>query len=250
MTLDRRITGGLAWAGLLLVVGVPSADAVTSYLSDRNASVLPAVVTPEQAAPVAEAKPATEVKPVAEVKPAAAKPAATQPAVVQQVAASKPQTAPVADPVDRFIASGKKLPSYISDGGGAAETESTEVASTPVQQPAAKPTQAAPQTDDITVASIAPQHEQPVVREPELVAPIPMPASMRPHPRVVARTVPPAVVPPQVVPGDGGGDFISAEDLRDWESGPLSEFLAKRRQQDAGGGDYIQYNAGDVPVYW
>jgi hypothetical protein len=237
MTLDRRITGGLAWAGLLLVIGVPSADALTSYLSDRDASVLPAVVAPEQQAePVA-------AKPVAETKPAA-----TKPAVVQQVAASKPQAAPVADPVDRFVASGKKLPSYISDGGGAEATESTEVASTqPVQQPAAKPAQ---QTDDIAVASITPQQQQPVVREPELVAPIPMPASMRPHPRAVARTVPPAEVPPQVVANDGGDDFISADDLRDWESGPLSEFLAKRRQRDAGGGDYIQYDAGDAPVYW
>lgn len=237
MTLDRRITGGLAWAGLLLVIGVPSADALTSYLSDRDASVLPAVVAPEQQAePVA-------AKPVAETKPAA-----TKPAVVQQVAASKPQAAPVADPVDRFVASGKKLPSYISDGGGAEATESTEVASTqPVQQPAAKPAQ---QTDDIAVASITPQQEQPVVREPELVAPIPMPASMRPHPRAVARTVPPAEVPPQIVANDGGDDFISADDLRDWESGPLSEFLAKRRQRDAGGGDYIQYDAGDAPVYW
>jgi len=238
MTLDRRITGGLAWAGLLLVIGVPSADALTSYLSDRDASVLPAVVAPEQ-----QAEPVAEAKPVAETKPAA-----TKPAVVQQVAASKPQAAPVADPVDRFVASGKKLPSYISDGGGAEATESTEVASTqPVQQPAAKPAQ---QTDDIAVASITSQQEQPVVREPELVAPIPMPASMRPHPRAVARTVPPAEVPPQVVANDGGDDFISADDLRDWESGPLSEFLAKRRQRDAGGGDYIQYDAGDAPVYW
>jgi hypothetical protein len=240
MTLDRRITGGLAWAGLLVVVGVPSADALTSYLSNRDASVLPAVVAPaSQAAPVA-------AKPVAEVEPAA-----TKPAVVQQVAVAKPQAAPTADPVDRFVASGKNLPSYISDGGGAGVTE-TEVASTPpVQQPAVKPAQPAQQqTDDIAVASIAPQQEQPVVREPELVAPIPMPASMRPHPRAVARTVPPAEMPPQVVANDGGGDFIGADELRDWESGPLSEFLAKRRQRDAGGGDYIQYDAGDAPVYW
>ena len=111
MTLDRRITGGLAWAGLLVVVGVPSADALTSYLSNRDASVLPAVVAPaSQAAPVA-------AKPVAEVQPAT-----TKPAVVQQVAAAKPQAAPTADPVDRFVASGKKLPSYISDGRGAEVT--------------------------------------------------------------------------------------------------------------------------------
>ena len=85
MTLDRRITGGLAWAGLLVVVGVPSADALTSYLSNRDASVLPAVVAPaSQAAPVA-------AKLVAEVQPAT-----TKPAVVQQVAAAKPQAAPTA----------------------------------------------------------------------------------------------------------------------------------------------------------
>jgi hypothetical protein len=244
MTLDRRITGGLAWAGLLLVIGVPSADALTSLWSPET-DARAAVVTPEQpvqkpaqpkAEPVAAVKPkpaaepAATVQQVADVKP---EPKATvqQVAEVKPVAGRKPQSAPVADPVDRYLASGKKLPSYISDGGSAAAE--TDMAATP--KPAPAQPSAAPETDDISVASITPQHSQPVVVQPEQVAPIPMPASMRPHPRVVVRQ-------PETAAND---EVVGPEELRDWESGPLSEFRARRQQRDAGGSAYIEYDAGE-----
>jgi hypothetical protein len=216
MTLDRRITGGLAWAGLLLVIGVPSVDALTSLLSP-NADARAAVVTPEPS----KAEPIAAVKPEPAVKPATA---VQQVAEVKPVAERKPQAAPVADPVDRYIASGKTMPSYIS-GGAATETD---VAATPKPAPA-------PKTDDISVAAIAPQQRQPAVVVPEEVAPIPMPASMRPHPRVVVRQ-------PETAAND---DFVGPEELRDWESGPLSDFLARRQQRDAGGSAYTEYDAGE-----
>lgn len=216
MTLDRRITGGLAWAGLLLVVGVPSADALTSLLSPP-ADARAAVVTPEppKAEPVAAAQPEPAVKPTA----------VQQVADVKPVAERKPQAAPVADPVDRYLASGKTMPSYISGGAAA----NTNAAATPKPAPA-------PKTDDISVAAIAPQQSQPAVVQPEQVAPIPMPASMRPHPRAVVRQ-------PETAAND---DVVGPEELRDWESGPLADFLARRQQRrDAGGSAYIEYDAGE-----
>jgi hypothetical protein len=217
MPLDRRITGGLAWAGLLLVVGVPSADALTSLLSSEgDARVLPAVIAPAppKVEPVAAVKPETvAVKQVAKEKPA--------PAEIKQVAeaepvASKPKVATVIDPVDRYLASGKPLPAYISGGDNSP---------------------AKPQTDDISVASITPRQEKPASVQPEQIAPIPMPASMRPHPKVVAQPVPPRTA--------ANDNIVGPEELRDWESGPLSDFLAQRQQRDAGGGAYVEYDAGE-----
>lgn len=219
MSIDRRITNGLAWAGAILVVGIPTADLLSAQFMGNPADPVPAqvaVIEPiapipaplsqRPAAPVA--KPATEVAVVTPVKPATTPATVTKPAVTP--------AAQTADVVDAFLQSGRPLPSYITGADTAAPTEvavtppaRTPIVTTPPVTPAA--------IDPVEVAAIAPQK----------VAPVPMPLSMRPRP-VVAAAPPVVVVPPSVGLPPAN---VTADDLADWESGPLSEFLARRQQQ-------------------
>ena len=222
MKLDRRITNGLAWAGVILVVGVPTADLLSAQFSGdatparaqvavvEPVAPMPAPLSQRPAAPVA--KPVTEVAVATPAKPVA--PAVTPPA-------SAPQTAGV---VNNFLQSGKALPSYIT--GASSTSVPAQVAATPpVRTPiVTTPAPVAPGVDPIQVAAIPPQK----------VAPMPMPLSMRPAPiRVPVATAMPSVpgdivIPPGLVPVQPL-DTVTAADLDDWETGPLSEYLAKKQ---------------------
>lgn len=234
MQLNSRVAWGLAWAGLALVIAVPSVDAITSQFS-RDASTLVVDDAAGMAAP--RARKTALVAPIPAPRPAsrnavaAAKPAATAPVAVASNSA---------DPVDRFVSAGKQMPSYITgDVVDPAPSKPTpvpapaQVAATP-DKPVTwgeskwgvsggkDPLTSQPQTVT-SVASLSPQ--------PELVAPVPMPASMRPKTQVAARpAVTPGIDPQTVASFNGGSDRVTARDLQDWESGPLSEFLAKRQQ--------------------
>lgn len=85
MKFNSKLTWGLAWAGLVLVVAVPSADFLTGKAPGQNA------LTATSGMDAAQPLPAT--------KPAAG-------------GGSGP------DPVDALLAKGKKLPAYISGGAG------------------------------------------------------------------------------------------------------------------------------------
>lgn len=238
MQIDRRITNGLAWAGVILVVGVPVADLVAAQFAGPSVSAPPqqvAVIEPVEApvpAPLSQRPDAPVAKPVAvaETKPAA-KPAAKP---VTEVAVAEPQkpatvvaepagrpAAETADVVDAFLNSGKPLPSYITGDQAPAAPAQTAAATQPTRTPiiTTPADLSAPAVDPVEVASIPPQK----------VAPVPMPLSMRPR-IVAAPVVPPTdiVVPPGVVRPPAS---VTARDLADWESGPLSEFLAERQGQ-------------------
>lgn len=245
MSIDRRITNGLAWAGVLLVVGVPTADLLSAqFMGNPKASVMaPEVAVVERIAPVPAplsqrpatpaVKPATQVAAVTPAKPAApaakptpAKPdeqvAAVAPAKPVAAAPAKPATE-TADAVNAWLNSGKPLPSYITD-----EAQPTQVAAAP---PARTPivTTPAPGIDPIEVAAIPPQK----------IAPMPMPLSMRPKPVEIAAAPPQAIViPPGLTPAAPvvvvrPPANVTADDLEDWETGPLSEFLAERQAGNA-----------------
>jgi hypothetical protein len=235
MNIDRRITNGLAWAGVLLVVGVPTADLLSAQFMGnptapapaqiavvRPVAPIPAPLSQRPAAPVA--KPAEQVAAVAPAKPVVAP-------ATPVVAATKPVVAPAAqtaDAVDAFLQSGRQLPSYITDAPTtpaapqvAATAPARPVITTP---PAAQPLA----VDPIEVASIAPQK----------VAPTPMPLSMRPQPLPVALVRDPVVIPPGLTPAQPPVVVrppanITAADLQDWETGPLSDFLAQRQGGNA-----------------
>jgi hypothetical protein len=251
MKIDRRITNGLAWTGALLVVAIPTADLLSAQFIGSPAPAAPAVVAavaPEAPLPMPSsqrpstpaAKPATEVASIEPVKAApVAKPAATAKPVevAAKPAASTPAAKPAGNAVDTYLGSGKPLPSYITDADAPAKP--AEVAATPARPPIDTSSAV---VDPVQVASI-----------PVKVAPTPMPLSMRPRPVTVA-TAPvvapsepvlilptptqnaPVVRPPvQTVPQ---GVDVTAADLADWESGPLSEFLARRQGGNASAASY------------
>lgn len=217
--MNRRVTGGLAWAGLLLVLAVPSADLISQQFSPDRALTIDPVATPAS-------KPASS---------AASKPVAEKPKA--DVAVVVPTTK-----------KGKPMPSYISDG--AKDETVKDVAVVKPQTPATPrvipgPTPA-PLLPEPKVVISAPASKTPVsVPAPAQVAsveinpaiapPIPMPASMRPSLR-------PQQQQPQAVDqvntgaittvnqsGYSNDDVVTSDELADWESGPLEEFLANRR---------------------
>jgi hypothetical protein len=232
MNMDRRLTNGLAWAGALLVIGIPAADYLTRAL-DTGATPSVAVIEPE--APATTSPAAQPVAPRIEktATPAVTAPKPAAPAPVEQKSASA---------VDDFVQSGRALPSYITGGdkpAAAAATPARPVIETPAATASVRPTIVTP----VAAPPVAPEQ---VAALPARVAPVPMPLSMRPAPVTVplapsgnapliidqanAPIVRPQVLPPQVVQP---GDYVSAEDLADWESGPLSDFLARRQQQSS-----------------
>ena len=236
MQIDRRITSGLAWAGLFIVVAVPVADAVSGQLmGDQDqitvASIAapPALVAPVPA-PLSQRPQAPAAQPVVETA---------------AVAPAKPIAPPVAKPaasanpiVDSFLSAGKPLPSYITGAQDAPQqtAAATPAVSKPVVtapvQPAAVPGQpvapvaASQPVDPIEVATLTPAR----------IAPMPMPLSMRPKPVSRPLATQPVnediVLPPEVVAGNDARPVV-VDDLQDWESGPLSEFLAQRQRSSA-----------------
>jgi len=227
MNIDRRITNGLAWAGVLLVVGVPTADLLSAQFMDKPTAAAPAqVAVIQEVAPVPAplsqrpsapvVKPATQVAVVAPAAPVAA------PVVVKPAVTPASQTA---DAVDAFLQSGRPLPSYIT-GAGAPAAPTQTAATPPVRTPIITTPVA---VDPVEVAAIPPQK----------IAPVPMPLSMRPKPSAVAVVQQPAIVIPSGLtpaspavmvrpPAD-----VNAADLEDWETGPLSDFLARRNAGNA-----------------
>jgi hypothetical protein len=127
MRLNSKVTWGLAWTGLAVVLAVPSVDFVTGRLGGGNsAAVLTSDTQPVETAAVTPAKTVTTVK--------------TPNGISIVPAGSLPP--PSSDPVDKMLSNGKPLPDYINDGGTApAKTVTaapTQVASLP--EPAVAPT--------------------------------------------------------------------------------------------------------------
>jgi hypothetical protein len=228
MNIDRRITNGLAWAGVILVVGVPTADLLSAqFLGNPGAPAQAQIAVIEPVAPI----PA----PLSQ-RPAA--PAAKPPAQVAAVAPAKPVATPAkpvatpaaqtADAVDAFLQSGRQLPSYIT--GADAPAAPAQVAATPPTRPLITTTPSTPPAgvDPIEVAAIPPQK----------VAPTPMPLSMRPEPVAVALVRNPVVIPPSLTAAEPAlivrpPANVTAADLQDWETGPLADFLAQRQGGNA-----------------
>lgn len=225
--IDRRITGALAWGGLLLVIGVPSADLILRNVSsaDAAASVETAAIA-EQPAAVARpaSKPAPAPAPKAEPKAETAPQTGTDPVVT----ASARPAAGTGDAVDQFLSKGKKLPDYISGG----DTAKTPTPTTTPTAPA-EPQPAVPAPAEEAVASL-----------PEPVAPVPMPATMRPKSQALVVETDRQVVSPRpgtpVPPAE-----VTGADLEDWESGSLADYLARRGLLSGQDGDGVYFVEAD-----
>lgn len=220
MKIDRRISNGLIWAGAAIVLGVPAVDLLSAQFAGE---ATPQVATAMPQAQTAEAAPA----PVAAPAPAAPREAP------KEAPKPTPAPAPVAQPaapaasangvVDSYLQSGRELPSYISDApASTAAPAPTPALTTPVQPAPAAPAPSQPEPTEMAALP------------PAKVAPVPMPLSMRPRPVEAPLVVetPVAVNRPAVVPPPMGE--VTAADLADWETGPLSEFLAQRARERGG----------------
>jgi hypothetical protein len=190
MRLNSKVTWGLAWTGLALVLAVPSADFLTGRLASANspAAVLTSDIDPvttETAIPVKTTK-VTTVK--------------TKDGVIITPAGSRPPS----DPVDTLLSKGKPLPDYISDGKTPAPAE-TQVASVDPVAPTPFPVWARPKLGAPAAAPLAVTPEEPtvIVDETTLTGSIADPA----------RPVPPAPI---------------VDDSANWDSESLREYLARR----------------------
>ena len=265
MSFSRRLTGGLAWAGLLLVIAVPSADAITAVFIPENQGE--AEITLASKPVIIAPTPATRKFTAPVVEQAAA------PAVIDPV-----ETASTADAVDAFLDQGNAMPAYISgeDRGpvetatlapdavasslvtpanGEAATLDPEVAAvetTPASAASGLATD--PGIDPIEVASITPDVAFEATPEVTFEAPVPMPALMRPKgtqspgyrvgdERPGDEVVLPGdvVLPNDVVLSDDVADrdfasndrIVTADELEDWEYGPLSDYLERQQRGDS-----------------
>ncbi len=155
MRLNSKVTWGLAWAGLALVVAVPSMDFLTGKGGTEKAATMTSDMDAVKTASVETTKTATTK-------------------VTSKGVTIIPAGTPVGeDPVDKLLAKGKKLPSYISGGDETASAEPVKAAPRVVVPATTSNTQVGPQDEPTEVASIDPN--------PEPVAPQPYPLSMRPH---------------------------------------------------------------------
>ncbi len=257
MPIDRRITNGLAWAGAVLVVAVPAADYAMKQF--RSAAPQVAVVDTQVEPKVEDAVEASLPTPASE-RPAqvaaAAQPATVTPAAPKPEAKPDPVTtattrpgAGTSDAVDDFITSGRPLPSYITGAGSNATASSPAATPAPQSAPAkpaavaAVPTTPAPtapastSTPAAPAPAAAPPAEQVATLPRTRIVTFPTPVSERPpsvaRPQVAAQ--PPLIIDRQpTVPVQSDAPLITARDLEDWESGPLSEFLARRQGGDSG----------------
>lgn len=208
MRLNSKVTGGLAWAGLALVLAVPSADMLT------KPSVKSATITSDMDA-IQTASVTPVVKPVV---PAAKKPVGT-------------------DVVEDYVSSGKKLPSYISD---APEAAAAAPASTkPLVVPKASVATAAVKPD----GTFAEDYKADLAA----VAPKPYPASMRPQPPTTSTAALPAKEQAPLIVGEEAlaqreaairpvepfvptqsQQIITEDELEEWDSGSLADYLERK----------------------
>jgi hypothetical protein len=234
MKLNSKLTGGLAWAGLVVVLAVPSADILMGGKDDAAArqatdSIRTATV---------------DVAP--QPKPVTSRPAAPATATTPVVTTPKTTVAATGDdPVDAYISSGKKLPSYISDAPDAV------VADKPVTVPrlVVPGTTQTPKPAATEVAIVP-------TMDAGAVAPIPYPASMRPAEKTTVATASEAEAPliideelverreeavARVLEDDRR---IDGEELEEWDSGSLADYL-ERRGLISGGDGGGQADAGE-----
>jgi len=208
MKLDGKVKGGLAWAGLVVILAVPAANMV---VGNPNSPSAQSAVT---AADAGATKPALKLP--------AAKPAATDPIETASVGE---------DAVDKMLAKGKKLPSYISDGDAAVTPKpAAPVALKPAAPVALKPiSPTTPIKAPTEVATVAPE-----------AAPVPLPRSARPKATAVA-SLPaaekPLIVDEKTLPEGNAavepfplsdGNVVTGDQLEEWDSGSLADYLERK----------------------
>lgn len=197
MRLNSKVTWGLAWTGLAVVLAVPSADYITGRLGGGGdkAAVLTSDIDPVRAATTTTV---TTVK--------------TKNGISIVPAGSTP---PAADPVEKAL-NGGKLPDYISDG----------------DKPAEKPTQVASLPEPVAAPTPFPAWARPKVTAPAIPAittPTPtVTATTSPEPVVIVddKTLTGSIAVP-----DTTGPLPPApivDDSENWDTESLRQYLERR----------------------
>jgi hypothetical protein len=190
MRLNSKLTWGLAWTGLAVVLAVPSADFLTGRLGSKAdaAAVLTSDIEPVKTAAITPADP-LPVKTVTTVK--------TKNGISIVPAGSKP-------PADNA------LPDYISDGDAPVKTE-TQVASIDPTPPTPFPAWARP--------SIAATPEAPALT---------LPSATTPEPALIIEdtTVTGSIAAPTIT-GPLPPDPI-VDDSANWDEETLRNYLERR----------------------
>lgn len=171
MRLNSKVTWGLAWTGLAVVLAVPSADFLTGRLGGSGDA---AAVLTSDVDPVKTASTVTTVK--------------TENGIRIVPAGGK---APAATPVNSAAGSGKALPDYISGGESPAESE-TQIASIDPNPPTPFPYLVRPRVADVVSA---PVQSSPVVSDVPAAPALSLPAAP-----VLATPAAPVVTAPAVTP--------------------------------------------------
>ena len=155
MKLNSKLTWGLAWTGLAVVLAVPSADFLTGQFGGKGGTALVTSTTD----PV---KTGSTAGPVVQ-KTASVTTKVTKTGVTIVPAGSN---APVLDPVGKLVKTGKPVPDYISDGDTAttpaSSEEPTQVATIEPTAPAIAPIPF-PQRPPDVVRPVLPKATQPAV---------------------------------------------------------------------------------------
>lgn len=174
MRLNSKLTWGLAWAGLAVVLVVPSADYLTGQFSGKGkttTALLTSTTDPVSAIAATKGAKASATAKTASVTTKVTKNGVSiVPSTSTQVA-SNSAAAPVLDPVDKMVKSGKKLPDYISDD----DTTTGSIPPSATTKPATTTTQVA--TVDPEATAVAPV---PFPRRPPDVARAVLPKPAQP----------------------------------------------------------------------
>jgi hypothetical protein len=206
MRLNSKLTWGLAWTGLAVVLAVPSADFLTGRLGGDNATaVLTSDIEPVKTAAIEPSAVTAPVKKVTTIK--------TKNGVTIVPAGG---TLPSANPVDKMLGSGKPLPDYITGGDEPAKPD-TQVASLP--QPVGAPT---------PFPSWARPKGAPALVMPESAATL---TRTEPTPLIVdERTLTGSIAEPvPVVPSP------MVDDSANWDEETLRQYLERRGILEGGG---------------
>lgn len=197
MKLNSKVTWGLAWTGLALVLAVPSVDFLTGKLGKTGAAaVLTSDVEPVKTAAVDPAATQAPVKTVTTIK--------TKNGVTIVPAGSVP---PAVDPVDKVLGTGKPLPDYITDDKPTAPAE-TQVASIAPTAPTPFPSWARAKALATPAA--------PVVTAP---AKSPEPVIVVDETTLTGSIDEPAVLLP---------DSTTVDDSENWDTESLRQYLERR----------------------
>lgn len=204
MKLDSKLKGGLAWAGLVVVLAVPAANVLMGKPIEQVKSV-----TTSDTAVIPTADPTKQ---------------ALDPIKTASVDAK--------DPVKVYLDKGKKLPSYISDASAPASVPAAKpavVANVPTKPAAVELAKPAAETTASAPPVPLPRSARPKTTEVASISPAPATTSAD-KPLILDDKQVAAAKQVEPFPmSDGGNDQVVREDqLEEWDSGSLADYLERK----------------------